>query len=164
MNDSEKTYAGIDMGSVSIKAVLVDSEQKVLGSSLIASGGNYQDAAKKVLESALGQAGLTADRVAGTVITGLGAERAPFPGRQVSDISCQAMGMSSSLSRCPDSHRHRRTIHKSDPHHAPGAGRRFSYEREMRYGIGTFPAGHCTDPSCEPGGHRPLVPGIEKSG
>lgn len=92
MNDSGKAYAGIDMGSVSIKAVLVDSQQKVVASALLASGGNYQDAAQRVLAGALSRAGLTADRIAGMVLTGLGAERAPFDGRQVSDISCQAMG------------------------------------------------------------------------
>lgn len=92
MNESGITYAGIDMGSVAIKAVLVDAKQKILASALVASGGNYQDAAHKVLKSALSDAGLSADRIAGMVITGLGAERAPFEGRQVSDISCQAMG------------------------------------------------------------------------
>lgn len=92
MNHSGKYYAGVDMGSVSIKAVLVDAGQRVLASELLASGGNYQDVAQTVLDSVLRQAGLTPDRLDGMIVTGLGAERAPFKARQVSDISCQAMG------------------------------------------------------------------------
>lgn len=92
MNRTVKSYIGIDMGSVAIKAVLVDPQRKVLASALQASGGNYQDSARKILESVLCQADISMDQVAGMVVTGLGADRAPFDARQISDISSQAMG------------------------------------------------------------------------
>jgi len=46
MNDSIKYYAGLDMGSVSIKAVLI-SDDGLIASSLIPSGGNYKKRRKK---------------------------------------------------------------------------------------------------------------------
>lgn len=88
-----KYYAGLDMGSVSIKAVIVD-ERGLVASGLIPSGGNYKTVAQKVMDNTLTQAGLSFDRLSGLVITGLGAAGAPFAGRQVSDISCQARGCS----------------------------------------------------------------------
>jgi predicted CoA-substrate-specific enzyme activase len=103
MNNTIKYYAGLDMGSVSIKAALI-SEKRLIASSLIASGGNYKDGAKKVMDDVLSHAlirqgaregtsaGITMEQLSGLVITGLGAESAPFSARQVSDISCQAKG------------------------------------------------------------------------
>ena len=103
MNNTIKYYAGLDMGSVSIKAALI-SEKRLIASSLIASGGNYKDGAKKVMDDVLSHAlipqgaregmsaGITIEQLSGLVVTGLGAESAPFSARQVSDISCQAKG------------------------------------------------------------------------
>jgi len=87
----QKYYAGLDMGSVSIKAVLV-SDRRMIASSLIASGGNYKNGATKVMDDILSRAGISFAELSGLVITGLGAESAPFSGRQVSDISCHARG------------------------------------------------------------------------
>jgi len=91
MNDTPKYYAGLDIGSVSIKAALIN-EKRVIASSLIASGGNYKGGAKKVMEDVLTHAAITFDQLAGLIITGLGAESAPFTARHISDISCQAKG------------------------------------------------------------------------
>ena len=91
MNDFPQYYAGVDIGSVSIKAVLVSGGQ-IKAFEIMASGGNYKDAARKVLDGVLSKAGVDADRISGIVVTGLGAESAPFAARQVSELSCQAMG------------------------------------------------------------------------
>jgi predicted CoA-substrate-specific enzyme activase len=91
MNHEKRYYAGLDMGSVSIKAVLV-CDSKMIASSLIPSGGHYKSGATKVIDDILTQAGISMDEVSGMVVTGLGAESTPFPARQVSDISCQAKG------------------------------------------------------------------------
>jgi len=91
VNDKIKYYAGLDMGSVSIKAAIVGG-QGMMASGLIPSGGNYKNVARKVMDHALAQASLSFDDLSGLVITGLGAAGAPFAGRQVSDISCQARG------------------------------------------------------------------------
>jgi predicted CoA-substrate-specific enzyme activase len=91
MNDTKKYYAGLDIGSVSIKAALI-RDRNLIAWSLMPSGGNYKDGARKVMDDALSQAGISMDRLSGLVVTGLGAESAPFAARQVSDISCQAKG------------------------------------------------------------------------
>ncbi|MRR15846.1 MAG: 2-hydroxyglutaryl-CoA dehydratase [Deltaproteobacteria bacterium] len=91
MSNSNRYYAGLDMGSVSIKAVLT-SRGEIAASSLIASGGNYKNGAKKVMDDVLAHAGISFEQLSGLVVTGLGAESTPFPARQVSDISCQAKG------------------------------------------------------------------------
>jgi len=93
MNDKKKYYAGLDMGSVSIKAVIIEDSQ-IVASGLIPSGGHYKNGAEKVMSNALSAAGISLNQLAGLVITGLGAESSPFPGKQVSDISCQARGCS----------------------------------------------------------------------
>lgn len=81
------------MGSVSIKAVLV-SDNKMIASSLIPSGGNYKNGAGKALDSVLAQANISQKQISAMVVTGLGTESNPFSARQVSDISCQAKGCS----------------------------------------------------------------------
>jgi predicted CoA-substrate-specific enzyme activase len=91
MNENNKYYAGVDIGSSSIKAALV-SNKRMIACQLLASGGNYKDAAQKVLDSVLSQTNLKWNQLSGIVVTGVGAESVPFPARPVSDISCQAMG------------------------------------------------------------------------
>lgn len=88
---AEQVYAGVDIGSVSVKAALV-CRGRLLASALVASAGRYRDTAQEVLNRVLAEAGLESERLSGIVVTGLGAESAPFPARSVSDISCQAMG------------------------------------------------------------------------
>jgi (R)-2-hydroxyacyl-CoA dehydratese activating ATPase len=91
MSEPIPYYAGVDIGSVSIKAALV-SRCRLIAYALIASGGHYREVAQKVLDSVLAQAGLRAERLSGIVVTGLGSDSAPFPARQISDISCQVKG------------------------------------------------------------------------
>jgi (R)-2-hydroxyacyl-CoA dehydratese activating ATPase len=91
MTDSIKTYAGVDIGSVSIKAALV-TKGRLIAWDLEASGGSYKEAARKVLVHVLALAGLKMEDLSGIVVTGVGIDSAPFPARQVSDISCQVTG------------------------------------------------------------------------
>lgn len=91
MNDLIKYYAGLDIGSVSIAAVLIACG-KIVATDLVVSGGNYKEATRKVLESVLSRTGIDMGGLSGLVVTGVGAESAPFTGLTVSDISCQAMG------------------------------------------------------------------------
>ena len=91
MSKDKKYYAGVDMGSVSIKAVVVN-DHRIVASYLVASGGNYRDVAQNVLDGVLSRIGINYDQIAGIVVTGLGAESFPFAVRQASDISCQAVG------------------------------------------------------------------------
>ena len=89
MSDSPKYYAGVDIGSSFIKAVLVSHAQMV-SSEIIPSGGSYRETAQRVLEATLSKARSGMEKLSGIVVTGIGAESAPFQARQFSDISCQA--------------------------------------------------------------------------
>ncbi len=91
MSDRQRYYAGLDMGSVGIKAALIRSGRMVSWE-IVPSGGSYRDAAHRALDGALAKAGIEREALAGLVVTGLGAESAPFEARSASDISCQAMG------------------------------------------------------------------------
>ena len=91
MSGTHRYYAGLDMGSASIKAAVV-SGHRLIASEIVASGGKYSDTARKIMGGVLAKAGISEDRLDGMIITGLGAESAPFDAPQVSDISCHAMG------------------------------------------------------------------------
>ena len=84
--------AGIDLGSLCTKAVLIDSEGKVVSYSIIRSGAIYQGAAEKSYDEALTKAGLKASDVQYIVATGYGRNRVPFANEQITEISCHARG------------------------------------------------------------------------
>jgi predicted CoA-substrate-specific enzyme activase len=91
MSDRAKYHAGVDIGSAFTKAALVGQKQIVSGE-ILPSGGSYKEAARRALEAALSTAGVSSEDLAGIVVTGVGAESAPFEACKVSDISCQAAG------------------------------------------------------------------------
>ncbi len=55
--ESGKLFAGIDVGASTTKAVIIDSQGQVLGSSVTYSGANFKTAAGKAFEDARVQAG-----------------------------------------------------------------------------------------------------------
>jgi len=85
-------YAGVDVGSATTKAVLVDADGAVLGQALLASGGNLSAAAEQALSGALCQAGLTADAVQALIATGYGRENVAGRTKTVTEITCHARG------------------------------------------------------------------------
>lgn len=91
MSIPEKYFAGLDMGSAFTKAVITGN-QKIMASAIRPSGGNYNDAVRRVLDETLSQSGIDFEKLSGIVTTGLGASSCPFPAKKVSDLSCQAMG------------------------------------------------------------------------
>jgi predicted CoA-substrate-specific enzyme activase len=84
-------YAGIDLGSITAKAVVMDGEQ-ILASTITFSGYNSAETASRVLSEALEKAGLTRDDVACLVATGYGRVRVPDADKQVTEITCHARG------------------------------------------------------------------------
>src|SRR5208337_172280 len=94
MTDSQEYYAGVDIGSAFIKAVLIN-QKEIMAYEILSSGGNYKETARRVLDQALSKGRVSLDKLSGIVVTGIGAESAPFRARQFSDISCQASGCKS---------------------------------------------------------------------
>ncbi|MGA2516061.1 MAG: acyl-CoA dehydratase activase [Thermodesulfobacteriota bacterium] len=97
MSDDREYYAGVDIGSAFIKAVLINQKQ-IVSYEILSSRGHYKETARKVLDQVLNKGRVRFDMLSGIVVTGIGAESAPFQARQFSDISCQAAGCRSLFS------------------------------------------------------------------
>jgi predicted CoA-substrate-specific enzyme activase len=85
-------FLGIDVGSLSTEAVIVDSKGALVAFSVLETGANSTEAAEKALDEALNRAALTRDRIKGIVATGYGRVSVPFAHKRVTEISCHALG------------------------------------------------------------------------
>ncbi|MDY6790474.1 MAG: acyl-CoA dehydratase activase [Thermodesulfobacteriota bacterium] len=85
-------FAGIDIGSLCTKAVIINSDGKIVSYSIIRSGAAYKGAGEEVLNDALLRAGLKHDDVLYTISTGYGRARVPIADGQVTEITCHARG------------------------------------------------------------------------
>jgi predicted CoA-substrate-specific enzyme activase len=85
--------AGIDIGSMTSKAVILSTEGNVLSYAVILTGTGGKDIAQKVLDIALEKAKLTHDQIDYVVATGYGRINVPFKDKQVTEITCHARGV-----------------------------------------------------------------------
>ncbi len=85
-------FAGVDVGSATTKAVLVDARGAMLAHALLPSGGNLASAADAVVEKALADAGLTRDAITALISTGYGRENVAGRLKAVTEITCHARG------------------------------------------------------------------------
>jgi predicted CoA-substrate-specific enzyme activase len=83
--------AGIDVGSISTKAALVD-DGRLVHTVVIATGYNARRAADNVFETLVSGAGLRVPDVARIVATGYGRNSVGFADRTVTEITCHAVG------------------------------------------------------------------------
>ncbi|HJX02952.1 MAG TPA: acyl-CoA dehydratase activase [Dehalococcoidia bacterium] len=84
-----KLYAGIDIGSCTTKAVVIDDACQITGSHVRRSGVDYNLAAGESLQIALG--GRSAEGIP-IVTTGYGRHNIPFAGLAKTEIACHAKG------------------------------------------------------------------------
>jgi predicted CoA-substrate-specific enzyme activase len=87
-----KTFAGIDVGTTTTKAVIIDAEGKMLGWFVQRSGTDLAAAATAALEQAMAQAGVTRDQIQVIVATGYGRKNVPFAHEFKTEISCHGRG------------------------------------------------------------------------
>jgi len=85
-------YAGVDVGSSSTEAVILEEGCSMVGYSIVETGASSTEAAEKALHQALRAAGLDRERLAATVATGYGRVSVPFARKKVTEISCHALG------------------------------------------------------------------------
>jgi len=85
-------YAGIDVGSWSTKAVIIDGDRKVLGSCLLRSGADFKKAAEEVFEGAIKDAGVKKEDVGAVISTGYGRKNVPFADGERTEIMCHGLG------------------------------------------------------------------------
>lgn len=85
-------FAGIDIGSVTTKAVIVDKRDKVLAFSMIPTMYDRQQSGTDVLELALQKSGVSRDNIKYSVATGYGRRSLKFADKVLPEIICHARG------------------------------------------------------------------------
>jgi predicted CoA-substrate-specific enzyme activase len=85
-------FLGVDLGSTTAKAVVVDDVGAIVAASTVAMGAVSRAGMEQAVAQALEQAGLARDDVAGTVSTGYGRRLVPGAQRTFTEITCHARG------------------------------------------------------------------------
>lgn len=88
-------FAGVDIGSTMTKVVILDDAGAIRARVIGPTGAEHRRLANKVMEEALGQAGLSFDEISYVVATGYGRLNVPFADRQITELSCHAKGVAS---------------------------------------------------------------------
>jgi len=86
-------YCGIDIGSLSCDAVLIDEAAQILSSVVVPTGARNAEAITRARGVVLESAGLSADAVVATVATGYGRNRVEDRLASVTEITCHAKGI-----------------------------------------------------------------------
>lgn len=93
-NAGATCFAGIDIGSTSTDAVIMDGAGKLLAQVVVPTGAKSMAAANTALESALKHASLEKADIANMITTGYGRKSVDFESGDVTEISCHAKGVS----------------------------------------------------------------------
>lgn len=91
-NKEIRYAAGVDSGSSSTDAVILDRERRIVGSAILPTGSGAATGAKKALDAALTQAGLSLSDMDAIVTTGYGRETIGVSDASVTEITCHARG------------------------------------------------------------------------
>lgn len=89
---NKKYFAGIDSGSTSTNAVVIDSSKNILGYCTVKTGFDVVSSAKAALSKACSMAGIEEDDISFITSTGYGRISIPFSNMQVTEITCHAKG------------------------------------------------------------------------
>lgn len=85
-------FIGIDIGSVTTKAVIIDEQGEILAFSLIATSYNRQKSGEDALQLALGEAQKLKEAITNIVSTGYGRRAITFSNKVLPEIICHAKG------------------------------------------------------------------------
>lgn len=85
-------YAGIDSGSTTTNAVLIDQEKNILASCTLLTGVQIAESARQALQMVLQKSSLSSGQIRATVSTGYGRGGIAFRDRDVTEITCHAKG------------------------------------------------------------------------
>lgn len=92
MNTNAQYAAGIDSGSASTDAVILDRSGKICGWAIVPTGAGAATGARQALEQALAMAGIAESDLGSKVYTGYGREFLGDDGAAVTEITCHARG------------------------------------------------------------------------
>jgi activator of 2-hydroxyglutaryl-CoA dehydratase len=88
----DKHFAGIDVGTTTTKAVIIDADRNLLGHAVRRSGADLTLAATTAFEEAIAHAGIAKETIQFIVATGFGRRNVPFADDSKTEISCHARG------------------------------------------------------------------------
>src|SRR5699024_6717654 len=83
---------GIDSGSTSTNAVIMDQDRKIKAFSVVRTGAKSGESADKILKEVLEKAGLKREDISWIVSTGYGRVSIPYADETVTEISCHGRG------------------------------------------------------------------------
>lgn len=89
---SGKYFAGVDSGSTSTNAVILNENRKIVGSAIVPTGARVAQSADRALAEAMRAAGIRQEDIARTVSTGYGRAGIGTGDRAVTEITCHAKG------------------------------------------------------------------------
>ncbi len=90
--DGETYVLGVDSGSTSTNAVIINGRRELVASAVLRTGAKAGDSAEKILELVLKKAKLRREDLALIVSTGYGRVSIPYADRNITEITCHARG------------------------------------------------------------------------
>ena len=90
--DSEMYVLGIDSGSTSTNAVIMNQDREIKAFSVVRTGAKSGESAARILTDVLNKAGLKREDLSWIVSTGYGRVSIPFADETVTEISCHGKG------------------------------------------------------------------------
>lgn len=84
--------AGVDSGSASTDAVILNRQGEIVGSAILPTGAGASAGADKALEAAMREARITRQDIGAVVATGYGRDHIASGGASVTEITCHARG------------------------------------------------------------------------
>ena len=88
---------GVDLGSTTAKAVVVDESASIVASSTIAMGAVSRAGMQRCIDEALALAEIDASDLSGTISTGYGRKLVPGVTRSYTEITCHARGVAAMM-------------------------------------------------------------------
>lgn len=92
MSTAATFVVGLDSGSTSTNAVVMNEARKIVASVVIRTGAKAGASAERAYREVLERADITPDQVACTIATGYGRVSIPFADENVTEISCHGRG------------------------------------------------------------------------
>ena len=92
MSTAATFVVGLDSGSTSTNAVVMNEARKIVASVVIRTGAKAGASAERAYREVLERAGIAPDQVACTIATGYGRVSIPFADENVTEISCHGRG------------------------------------------------------------------------
>ena len=92
MKLDDRYFAGLDSGTSTTKAVIIDGAKEMLGSFVRRSGADLLESAVIAFEEALKRAGVKRDDISCIIATGFGRRSISFANQSKTEISCHSKG------------------------------------------------------------------------